>query len=133
MRQCLNTNQRSNSSFAVADDNPAIAGLVAATLAMQGYQVLEAHCGTEVLEAVERHDKLVDLLRTRCREWTELGCGGRSMRSSPRPGSFHVGERYARRRCAPLLSKPFTPPKLVRIVRDTLQSRRFPYRQSGVA
>ena len=85
MRQCLNTNQRSNSSFAVTDDNPAIAGLVAGTLPMQGYQVLEAHCGTEVSEAVERHDKLVDLLLTRCREWAELRCGGRSIRSSPRP------------------------------------------------
>ena len=51
-------------TIAVVDDNPAILQLVAKVLRIQGYQVLEAGCGAEAMDAAKRHDKPVDLLLT---------------------------------------------------------------------
>ena len=113
--------------IAVADDNPAIAGLVAGTLRRQGYQVLEAHCGTEALKAVESHDgKPLDLLLT---DLEMPGINGIALWQSVRAKRPETKVVFMSGSAtpddvdgAPFLSKPFTLAKLVGIVEDTLQS-----------
>jgi len=111
--------------IAVADDNPAIVGLTASTLSMQGYQFLEAHCGTEALKAAERHDKPVDLLLT---DGEMPGMDGIALWQSIRVQRHETNVVFVSRSAtpddvdgAPFQSKPFTLPKLMGIVEDTLQ------------
>jgi two-component system, cell cycle sensor histidine kinase and response regulator CckA len=112
----------------VADDDPAIVKLASRALRMRGYQVLEANCGTEALDAAERHDNPVDLLLT---DVEMPGMDGialwRSIRAQ-RPETkviFMSGSAMPDVvDGAPFLGKPFTVHKLVGIVEDTLRLER---------
>jgi two-component system cell cycle sensor histidine kinase/response regulator CckA len=113
-------------TIAVVDDNPAILQLVAKVLRIQGYQVLEAGCGVEALDAAKRHDKPVDLLLT---DIDMPGIDGVSL-------SREVHERWPETRVVfmsggttpngvggePFLSKPFALRELVALVDDSLNS-----------
>ena len=111
---------------AVVDDNPAILQLVAKVLRIQGYQVLEAGCGAEAMDAAKRHDKPVDLLLT---DIDMPGIDGVSL-------SRDVRERWPETKVVfmsggatpdsvggePFLSKPFALRELVGLVDDRLNS-----------
>jgi len=111
--------------IAVAEDNRAILELASNALRMQGYEVLEVKCGTVALDAMECHERPVDLLLT---DVEMPGIDGITLWHSIRArrpqtkvvfmsGSATTDDVDG----APLLSKPFTIPKLVKIVKDTLQ------------
>ena len=112
-------------TIAVVDDNPAILQLVAKVLRIQGYQVLEAGCGAEAMDAAKRHDKPVDLLLT---DIDMPGIDGVSL-------SREVRERWPETKVVfmsggatpdsvgePFLSKPFAIRELVALVDDSLNS-----------
>jgi two-component system cell cycle sensor histidine kinase/response regulator CckA len=116
-------------TIAVVDDNPAILQLVAKVLRIQGYQVLEARCGAEAMDAAKRHDKPVDLLVT---DIDMPGMDGVSL-------SREVRERWPETKVVfmsggatpdsvggePFLSKPFALRELVGLVDDRLNSSRL--------
>jgi len=115
-------------TIAVVDDNPAILQLVAKVLRIQGYQVLEAGCGAEAMDAAKRHDKPVDLLLT---DIDMPGIDGVLL-------SREVRERWPETKVVfmsggatpdsvggePFLSKPFALRELVALVDDSLNSSR---------
>jgi two-component system cell cycle sensor histidine kinase/response regulator CckA len=111
----------------VADDNPAIVGLVTRVLRMQGHHVLEARGGVEAMDVVESHDgKPLHLLLT---DVDMPGMNGIALWQSvraKRPETkviFMTGSASADDvGGAPFLSKPFALDKLIGIVEDTLQS-----------
>jgi two-component system, cell cycle sensor histidine kinase and response regulator CckA len=115
-------------SIVVAEDNPAILQLASSALRMQGYQVLEANCGTEALDAAERHDQPVDLLLT---DVEMPGMDGIALWQSIRAQRPETKVVFMSGSAtpddvdgAPFLSKPFTVHNLVGIVEDTLRLRR---------
>ena len=105
----------------VADDDPAVGGLVATILRAKGYRVLEARSGDEALERVEDGlalliadlvmppnggVELADTLRRRLPGLKVLFISGYGVLS----GSTNTQD--------PLLGKPFAPAELVRRVSE---------------
>jgi two-component system cell cycle sensor histidine kinase/response regulator CckA len=120
----------------VVEDQDAVAAVIKATLLLCGYQVLEAHNGSDALELLERYEGLIHLLVTdivmpvmggselalRVRELRPdtkvLFISGFSERAFSAYGGTDTGFAF--------LQKPFMPETLARKVREVLEGTKAP-------
>ncbi|MEN8253976.1 MAG: ATP-binding protein [Verrucomicrobiota bacterium] len=116
----------------LVEDDPMIRGLVSQTLETQGYKVVVADDGWEAVQLARKHDGQIDLLFT---DVVMPGLGGAELALAVR--ELHPGIKelfmsgYSRSQVteegvspdAALLEKPFTPDKVVSMVRDLLADK----------
>lgn len=117
----------------VAEDEAAVREVVARSLRMRGYKVIEARNGGEALHILQQGEPAVDLLVTDLEMpvlgGRELARAARSLRSDL-PIVFMSGHsdndealRDLIERRYPYLQKPFRPDALAKVVRDQLMAR----------
>lgn len=117
----------------VAEDEAAVREVVARSLRMRGYHVLEARNGGEALHLLERREPVVDVLVT---DLAMPVLSGRELAHAARglnpdlPVVFmsaHTDTESTLRdlieQRLPFLQKPFRPDALARVVRDLLRTR----------
>ena len=108
------------SAILVADDNPSLAGLIAATLEEAGYEVVTVSTGLAAVSAMERHDISLAVLDVLMPGISGDAVAERLLQVDPTlpvllmtgsSGDFAVGSGL------PVLRKPFPQEELVAAVR----------------
>ena len=116
------------------DDDPAVLGLVSATLRSAGHDVLEATSGWNAIEVYERHAQPIDLLLADVIMPDLTGPVVAERLRSKQPdlqvlfiSGFHdadLVQRFVTRKGFNLLPKPFSPAALLRVVQESIAALR---------
>jgi len=117
---------RGSETILVVEDNDSVRALTAEALTRSGYRVIEAANGEAALQAVQRHADAVDLVLS---DVIMPVMGGRALASRLRAmyphlkiifTSGYMEDKNAVDPGTPFIHKPFSPPALLRFVRDVL-------------
>jgi CheY-like chemotaxis protein len=112
----------------VVEDNDSVRALTTEALTRGGYRVIEAANGEEALRAAREHAGALDVVLT---DVVMPVMGGRALASRLRalyPGlriiftSGYMDEKSAVEPGVPFIHKPFSPPSLLRCVRNVLDN-----------
>ena len=108
------------SAILVADDNPSLAGLIAATLEEAGYEVVTVSTGLAAVSAMERHDISLAVLDVLMPGISGDAVAARLQQIAPAlPVLLMTGasDDFTAGSGLPVLRKPFAPEELVAAVR----------------